>query len=96
MFFTDRTEERKSYNIYFKNTLNSDNWNKAPEYYVKVVETDRSWDYHLCHVEYPFCQYMGGCGKGYTREQVFKDVEIFINDFGDEFIDLFEKNFLGK
>ena len=98
VFFTDKTEERKVYNIYFKDTMKDfleTNGGAPAEYYVKMVETDRGWDYHLCHVEYPFLLYMGGCW-GYPLEQVFDKVEVFINDNGDEFIDLYGKKFLGK
>ena len=93
VFFTDKVEERKSFDVCFYDTASE---NKPAEYYIKVVETPGSWDSYLCHVECPYPLFVSRNSKEYTAGQVLDGIQGFINEYGDMYIDMYERKFLGK
>ena len=93
VFFTDKVEERKSFDVYF-----TDN-GKPTEYFVRVVRDKKYWNYYLCHSECPDAMFMAGVAGvlgslNPTVEEVLRDVEGFINEDGDKYISAYEKKFL--
>ena len=95
VFFTEKIVERKAFDVYFTDTMRVDS--APPEYYVKVIESEDSWQCFLAHKECPYLQLMTYCPKkGNTAEQIIQDIQGFINDEGDRYIGYYESKFLGN